>query len=144
MGVSWRGNSLCGCPHPLWLLCAYDPRDRLEKPAFCDLFPVLDLILYFTLSFCCLRFSYFGGVRSYWNQGSLKLYWDRSCLGLYLGRLNLSVGFYWDQGKPSWGGGCGVVPWLSVCSGGSPRYGGKLGGQEGAEGFTVKSILLGH
>ena len=21
-------------PQPLWLLCTYDPRDRLEKPAF--------------------------------------------------------------------------------------------------------------
>ena len=33
--------------------------------------------------------------------------------------------------------------WLSVCSVWSPRYGGKVD-QEGAEGFTPKSIPLGH
>ena len=36
------------------------------------------------------------------------------------------------------------VLWLSVCSAWSPRYGGKVGGQEVAEGFTPKSIPLGH
>ena len=36
------------------------------------------------------------------------------------------------------------VLWLSVCSVWSPGYGGKVGGQEGAESFTPKSIPLGH
>ena len=36
------------------------------------------------------------------------------------------------------------VSWLSVCSVWSPRYGGKVGGQEGAEGVTPKSIPLEH
>ena len=36
------------------------------------------------------------------------------------------------------------VLWLSVCSAWSPKYGGKVRGQEGAEGFTPKSIPLGH
>ena len=36
------------------------------------------------------------------------------------------------------------VLWLSVCSVWSPEYGGKVGGQEGAEGFIPKSIPLGH
>ena len=34
--------------------------------------------------------------------------------------------------------------WLSVCSVWSPGYWGKVGGQEGAEGFTPKYIPLGH
>ena len=34
--------------------------------------------------------------------------------------------------------------WLSVCSAWSPGYGGKVGGQEGAQGFTPKSIPLRH
>ena len=38
----------------------------------------------------------------------------------------------------------GGVLWLSVCSVWSPEYGGKEGGQEGAEGFIPKSIPLGH
>ena len=37
-----------------------------------------------------------------------------------------------------------MVPRLSVCSVWSPGFGGKVGGQEGAEGFTPKSIPLGH
>ena len=36
------------------------------------------------------------------------------------------------------------ILWFSVCSAWSPGYGGKVGGQEGAEGFTPKSISLGH
>ena len=36
------------------------------------------------------------------------------------------------------------VLWLSVFSAWGPRYGDKVRGQEGAEGFTPKSIPLGH
>ena len=34
--------------------------------------------------------------------------------------------------------------WISAYSAWSPGYGGKVGGQEGAEGFMLKSIPLGH
>ena len=43
---------------------------------FISLFPGLHLILYFTLSFCCLSSSYFNGLSFYWNQSSLRSYWD--------------------------------------------------------------------
>ena len=38
----------------------------------------------------------------------------------------------------------GGVLWLSICSVWSPGYGGKVAGQERAEGFTSKSIPLGR
>ena len=41
-------------------------------------------------------------------------------------------------------GGGEALLWRSVCSVGSPRYGGKVGGQEGTESFTTKSIALGQ
>ena len=67
------------------------------------------------------------------------------CLDLYLGSLNLSLGFYRDQGSPSgWDGGGGRVPTLSVCSVWSPGYGGKVGGQDGAEDLIPKSTPLGQ
>ena len=40
--------------------------------------------------------------------------------------------------------GGGWFLWLAVCSVWSPRYDDREGGQEGAEGFTLKSIPLGH
>ena len=38
----------------------------------------------------------------------------------------------------------GRVSWFSACSVGSPRSRGKVREEEGAEGFTPKSVLLGH
>ena len=61
------------------------------------------------------------------------------CLDLNLGSLNLSLGFYRDQGNPS----CGCSLTFSLLRL-EPLYRGKVGGQEGAEGFTHKSIPLGH
>ena len=113
----------------LWLLCTYDPRDRLEKPDLLYLF-VLYLISYFT------------GLSFYWNQSSLRSYWDRSHLDLYLSSLDLSLGFYWDQGKPSWGGGGSSL--TSSLPSLEPQVQGQSRRQEGAKGFTPKSIPLGQ
>ena len=100
-----------------------------------------NLLIFISLSPVHYLISYFDGLSFYWNHSSLRSYWDRSCLDLYLGSLNLSLGFYWDQGNPSWGRG---VLWLPICPVWSPGYWGKVGGQEGAEGVTPKSIPLGH
>ena len=51
-------------------------------------------------------------------------------------------GFPLSPRQPFLGGG--VVPCLSVCSVWSPGYWSKVGGQEGAEVCTPKSIPLGH
>ena len=100
-----------------------------------------NLLIFVSLSPVHHLISYFDGLSFYWNHSSLRSYRDRSCLDLYLGSLNLSLGFYWDQGNPSWGRG---VLWFPVCPVCSPGYGGKVGGQEGAEGVTPKFIPLGH
>ena len=124
---------------------------------FMSLFPVLHLILYFTLSFGCLSFSYLDCLSFYLNQSSLRLYWNRVCLDFYLGSLNLTWGFYRGQGNLNFWvstrtkatfprgvrGRRGMVPWLSVCSVWSSGYGGNVG-QEGAEGFIPESIPLRH
>ena len=56
--------------------------------------------------------------------------------GPLLGQFESQFGFLLRQ--PFW---AGWGAWLSVWS---PGYGGKVGGQEGAEGFIPKSIPLGH
>ena len=47
------------------------------------------------------------------------------CLDLYLGSLNLSLGFYRDQGSPSGGGGGGGVPDFMFAQCGAPGMGAK-------------------
>ena len=107
---------------------------------------------FFSLSSVLHLISYLDGLSFYWNQSSLRSHWDRSCLDLHVGSLNLSL--VSTETKAVW---ISVwvstetkatllrgVLWLSVFSAWSPGYRGKVGGQEGAEGFTPKSIPLGH
>ena len=124
--LKWLSLSLSGCSAHI---PGIDWRNLLF---FISLPPVLHLI------------SYFNGLSFYWNQSGLKSYWDRSHLDLYVsssnlnlgphwerGSLSLSLGFHWDQSSLN----------LSL----EPRvWGSKVGGQGGAEGFTPKSIPLGH
>ena len=101
-----------------------------------------NLIYLISLSPVLYLISYFSGLSFYWNQSSLRSYWDRSHLDLYLSSLNFSLGFYWDQGKPSCGGG-GSSLTSSLPSLG-PQVRGQSRRQEGAKGFTPKSIPLGQ
>ena len=71
----------------------------------------------------------------------LRSYWDRVCLDLYpTWAVWISV-WVVTEIKATIPGG---IPWLSVCPIWSHRIRGKVGGQEGAEGFTPKSVPLGH
>ena len=65
----WLFLSLSGC-----LARMIPGRDWTDLLSF--LSPVLHLILHFTLSLCCLSFSYFDGLSFYWNQSSLQSCWD--------------------------------------------------------------------
>ena len=127
-------------PQLLRLLCTYDPRDRWEKPAFLYLFvscpPISTCIspLVFAVWASLLRLSEFP-LKPQSSEGVLR----QGLFGPLLGQFE-SVWVFSDT-KATLSGG---VPWLSVCSVWSPRYGAKVGGQEGAEGFIPKSIFLGH
>ena len=60
-----------------------------------------------------------------------------------MGNLNHSLGF--TETKETFPGQRGGGRWFSDCLLSlEPGYGGKEGGREGAEGFTPKSIPLGH
>ena len=64
--------------------------------------------------------------------------------GPLLGPFESQFGFPLRPRQSFLGGKGGRVLSLSVCSVGSPGYEGEVGGQEGAEGVTPKSISLGH
>ena len=105
-----------------------------------SLSPVLHLILCVTLSFSCLSFFYFDCLSFNWNQSSLRSHWDSSLNCCWdWGSLKFSLSFYRDRGNPSLRGALtfSLLSW-------KPPVWGQVGRQEGAEGFTPKSVPLGH
>ena len=149
MGPSWRGNSVCGCSSAsLAALCLWSQGQIGEVCFSLSLSPVLHLflylisflILYFTLSFSCLSFLYFNWVSIettvVWGHIETRIAWTSA----ETGAVWISV---WISTKTKATLPRGV-PWLWVCSVGSPRYGGKVGEQEGTESVTPKSLPLGH
>ena len=98
-----------------------------------------NLLFFFSLSPVLHLISYFDGLSFYWNQSSLRSYWDRSCW-TSTWAVWISVWISTETKATLLRRGL----WLSVCLVWSTRYEGKVGGQDGAEGFKPKSIPLRH